>query len=192
MRSPRQADNRSDESGSDRVVLARFGAAHGVRGEIRLKSFTERPKAALNYGPLQSPDGRQFELTAARQAAGKATDMLVVQVAGVNDRVSAEALNGVELAVLRRLLPETEADDFYHADLIGLAAETDAGEALGTITAIHNHGAGDLLEIGGAGHQPVLVPFTRQMVPIVDIPAGRIVVEPRLALYETENHEEPD
>lgn len=160
------------------MVLARFGAPHGVRGEVRLKSYTETPLAVVDYGPLEAPDGRAFRLTRARPAAGASADMLVVSVEGITDRSAADKLNGLELSVPRSRLPETEADDFYHADLIGLAAEAVSGEALGTVIAVHNHGAGDLLEIAATEGSPILVPFTKANVPIVDIEGGRVVVDP--------------
>ncbi len=160
----------------DRVVVARFGAPHGVRGEIRLRTFTAEPAAVGTYGPLTAPDGRQFEIEPLRSAG---PDMLVVRVAGVSDRNKAEALNGLELSVSRERLPAPdEADDFYHADLIGLAAVGLDGTALGAVTAIHNHGAGDILEIGREGDVPLLVPFTREAAPVVDIAGGRITVVP--------------
>lgn len=163
----------------DRLVVARFGAPHGVRGEVRLKSFTEDPMAVLDYGPLTAADGRRFDLKSARPAAGKSPDMLVVTVAGIGDRNDAERLNNLELGIARASLPEpVEDDDFYHADLIGLAAETADGAALGTIVAIHNHGAGDLLEIAPPGAPSLLLPFTRAVVPEIDLKGGRIVVDP--------------
>jgi 16S rRNA processing protein RimM len=168
----------SGGAGSGRVVLARFGAAHGVRGEVRLKSYTERPLAVLDYAPLTAPDGRQFVLKKARQAAGPSQDMLIVAVEGISDRSDAERLNGVELSVPRDRLPETGADDFYHADLIGLAAVTPIGEPLGTVVSVQNHGAGDLLEIAPPVGAAILVPFTKANVPVVDVEGGRVVVDP--------------
>ena len=161
------------------VTVGRFGAPHGVRGEVRLKTFTADPASVTAYGPLQARDGRRFEIETMRPAAGTSHDMLVVRVRGVDDRTGAESLNGVELLVPRdRLPPPDDEDDFYHADLIGLAAETVAGDDLGRVAAIHNHGAGDIVEIAVEGGAPLLLPFTRAVVPIVDIPGGRIVVTP--------------
>ncbi len=159
----------------DRVVLARLGAAHGIRGEIRLKSYTGDPAAVAEYGPLDAPDGRTFAIAAIRPVGD---DMFVVRLEGVRDRTAAEALNGIELSVARGRLPEPDEDDFYHADLIGLAAVSPAGEAIGTVVAVHNHGAGDVLEIAPDGGEPLLVPFTRETVPTIDIPARRLVVSP--------------
>ncbi|MCC6734984.1 MAG: ribosome maturation factor RimM [Bauldia sp.] len=159
----------------DRVVLARLGAAHGIRGEIRLKSFTGEPADVADYGPLDAPDGRSFTIAAIRPVGD---DMFVVRLDGVRDRNAAEALNGVELSIPRDRLPAPDEDDFYHADLIGLAAVSTAGEALGTVVAVYNHGAGDLIEIAPAAGETILVPFTREVVPTVDIPGRRLVVSP--------------
>lgn len=165
----------------DLVLVARFGAPHGVRGEIRLKSFTETPRAVLDYGPLSAADGRHFELTSARPAAGKSADMLVVRVKGVASRNDAERLTGLDLSVPRIRLPAIDADDFYHADLIGLRAETIGGEPLGVVTTILNHGAGDILEIAPSTGPTLLVPFTLAAVPNVEIAAGRVVIDPEAA-----------
>ena len=168
----------------ERVVLATFGAPHGVRGEIRLKAHTGDPAAVADYGPLEAPDGRTFVLTSIRAAAGRSPDMLVVRVEGITTRNAAEALNGVELSVPRERLPQPEEDDFYHADLIGLSAETIAGEPVGSVAAILNHGAGDLLDIARPGAPSVLVPFTHAAVPTVDIAGGRIVIDPPAGLFD--------
>jgi len=160
-----------------RVVLARIGAPHGVRGEVRVKSFAEDPRAVGAYGPLEAPDGRRFSISALRPASGKSPDMFVVRFDGVADRDAAAALNGVELSVDRARLPPAEDDAFYHADLIGLAAETPDGAPLGRVSAVANYGAGDLLEIAPPKGPVALVPFTRATVPAVDLAGGRIVVD---------------
>ena len=162
---------------ADRIRVARIGAAHGVRGEVRLWSFTEDPLAVTQYGPLETKDGtRRFEIEGARPGKG----FLVVRLAGVRDRTMAETLRNIDLFVPRdRLPPIEETDTFYHADLIGLLAITEHGAAIGTITAIHNFGAGDLIEIEpAAGGSTVLLPFTEDVVPTIDLEAGRVVVVP--------------
>ena len=162
--------------GTDRrVIVARIGAAHGIRGEVRVKPFTAVPMDALGYGPLDAADGRRFTVKSARPAG---TDMLVVHFAEVKDRNAAETLTGLDLSVPRDRLPETDENEFYHADLIGLAAVTPEGKPLGTIIAAPNYGAGDLLEIAPPAGATLLVPFTREAVPEVDIAAGRVVVVP--------------
>jgi 16S rRNA processing protein RimM len=160
------------------VVLGRFGAAHGVRGEVRLQSFTAEPQAIASYAPLTDKSGaRQFTLLSTRPQ-GK--DMLVARVAGVTDRASAEALNGVELYLPReKLPPPPEEDEFYLADLVGLRAETRAGALLGHVVALRNFGAGDILEVAPpAGGETLMFPFTKAVVPVVDLPGGRVVIEP--------------
>ena len=160
---------------ADRIRVARIGAAHGIRGEVRLWSFTEDPLAVAQYGPLETEDGkRRFEIEAVRAAK----DFLVARLAGVADRNAAEALRNTDLFVPRDRLPAIEEDDtFYHADLVGLAAVSEDGAALGTVTAIHNFGAGDLIEIAPtAGGEALLIVFNETTVPTVDIKAGRIVV----------------
>ncbi|MGV8841538.1 MAG: ribosome maturation factor RimM, partial [Bauldia sp.] len=154
---------------------ARLGAAHGIRGEIRLKSYTGDPAAVAGYGPLDAADGRSFRIAAIRPVGD---DMFVVRLDGIRDRNAAEALNGTELSIPRDRLPPPDEDDFYHADLVGLAAVSPAGEALGTVVAVHNHGAGDLLEIAPDGGETLLVPFTRAAVPVVDVSSRRLVVSP--------------
>ena len=160
---------------ADRICVAQIGAAHGVRGEVRLRSFTQDPMAVAHYGPLESEDGsRRFEITELRP--GK--DHLVARLAGIEDRDAAEQLRNIKLYILREKLPPVEdAETFYHADLIGLAAVTADGAMLGKITAVHNFGAGDVIEIApAAGGEPLLLPFTEASVPKVDVKAGRITV----------------
>jgi 16S rRNA processing protein RimM len=156
------------------ICVARIGAAHGVRGEVKLWTFTEDPFAVKRYGPLVTKDGaRQFEVTHAREAKGH----LVAVLKGVATREDAERLNGTELYIEREKLPATEEDEYYHADLIGLAAVTPANEPLGRVIAIHNFGAGDIIEIAPPQGATLLLPFTNAVVPSVDLAGGRVVIE---------------
>jgi 16S rRNA processing protein RimM len=156
------------------ICVARIGAAHGVRGAVKLWTFTEDPFAVKAYGPLMTKDGaRQFEVTSAREAKGH----LVATLKGVATREEAERLNGIELYVAREKLPDTDEDEYYHADLIGLAAVTAANEPIGRVIAIHNFGAGDIIEIAPPNGATLLLPFTNAVVPSVDIAGGRVVLE---------------
>jgi 16S rRNA processing protein RimM len=156
------------------VCVARIGAPHGVRGAIKLWTFTEEPMAVMQYGPLSTKDGtRKFEVASAREAKGH----LVATLKGVVTREEAERLNGVELYISRSKLPATDADEYYHADLIGLSAENAAGEPIGRVIAIHNFGAGDIIEIAPLHGTTLLLPFSNAVVPTVDIASGRMVVE---------------
>ncbi|MDH2382749.1 ribosome maturation factor RimM [Bradyrhizobium sp. CER78] len=156
------------------VCVARIGAAHGVRGAVRLWTFTEDPLAVKDYGPLMTKDGtRQFEVTHAREAK----DHLVVTLKGVATRDDAERLNGLELYVPRDRLPDTDDGEYYHADLIGLAAVTTAEQPLGKVIAIHNFGAGDIIEIAPPQGATMLLPFTNAVVPTVDLAGGRVVID---------------
>jgi 16S rRNA processing protein RimM len=159
-----------------RVCVGQIGAPHGVRGEVRLRSFTAEPEAFTAYGPLETEDGRIMEIESLRPA----NDHFVAALSGIRDRDAAEKLANVKLYVPRERLPAlVETDEFYHADLIGLAVFNKAGEQLGTVLAIHNFGAGDLIEVRlAAGGKTELVPFNEINVPSVDIAAGRIVIEP--------------
>lgn len=156
------------------VCVARIGAAHGVRGAVRLWTFTEDPLAVKDYGPLMTKDGtRQFEVTHAREAK----DHLVVTLKGVASRDDAERLNGIELYVPRDRLPDTDDGEYYHTDLIGLAAVTTAEQPLGKVIAIHNFGAGDIIEIAPLQGATMLLPFTNAVVPSVDLAGGRVVID---------------
>jgi 16S rRNA processing protein RimM len=159
------------------VLLGEFGRPHGLKGEVRLKSFTADPAAIATYGPLTADDGRMLTLSSVRQAPGGAPDLLVARVEGVGTREGAEALNRVRLHVAREKLGDPEEDEFYAADLIGLAAETPDGERLGTIVAVPDYGGGDLLEIAPPRGPTALVPFTKAFVPAIDLPARRVVVD---------------
>jgi len=162
-------------SGGGRVCIGQIGAAHGVRGEVRLRSFTADPKAITHYGPLESDDGRVIEIESLRPAK----DHFVVTLAGVADRTAAERLTNTKLYVPRERLPQpSEPDQFYYADLVGLAAVESFGQHLGTVIAVHNFGAGDLIELRRADGEPTkLLPFDATTVPEVDLAAGRLVVE---------------
>jgi 16S rRNA processing protein RimM len=157
------------------ICVARIGAAHGVRGAVKLWTFTEDPLAVQGYGPLMTKDGaRQFEIATAREAK----DHLVATFKGIATRNDAEKLNGIELYIAREKLPATDDDEYYHADLIGLAAVNAADEPLGRVIGIHNFGAGDIIEIAPAkGGATMLLPFTNAVVPTVDIAGGRVVIE---------------
>ena len=161
---------------TERVCIAQIGAAHGVRGELRLKPFTDDPLGVTRYGPLETEDGkRRFEIETARRAK----DMLVVRLKGVADREAAERLTNLRLYVARARLPKPADDEFYYADLIGLAAVTADGATFGTVKAMHNFGAGDLLEIEPAsGGNTLLLQFTAAVVPVVDIKGGKVVITP--------------
>jgi 16S rRNA processing protein RimM len=160
----------------EKICVARIGAAHGVRGEVKLWSFTEEPAAVASYGPLETQDGtRSFEIEALRPAK----DHFVARIAGIGDRAAAEQLTNLELYIPRTRLPKIKEDDtFYHADLIGLRAMTEEGHELGTVSAIHNFGASDVIEIQRAGGDPLLMPFTEATVPRIDLDARVIVVAP--------------
>jgi 16S rRNA processing protein RimM len=160
---------------ADRICVARIGAAHGVRGEVKLWSFTEDPLAIAKYGPLETEDGkRRFEIETLRPAK----DHLVARLKGIGDRDAAETLRNLELYVARARLPEIEeADTYYHADLIGMSAVTPEGVPLGAVTALHNFGAGDLLEIATiAGGETLLLPFTETVVPKIDMVLRQVVI----------------
>jgi len=145
-----------------------------VRGAVKLWTFTEDPLAVKRYGPLLTKDGaRQFEVTHAREAKGH----LVATLKGVATREEAARLNGIELYIAREKLPATSEDEYYHADLIGLAAVTPADQPLGRVIAIHNFGAGDIIEIAPPQGATMLLPFTNAVVPLVDSANGRVVIE---------------
>ncbi len=156
------------------ICVARIGAAHGVRGAVKLWTFTADPFAVTRYGPLSTKDGaRQFEVAQARVVK----DHLVATLKGVSTRDEAERLNGLELYVAREKLPATDDDEYYHADLIGLSAVTTTNEPLGEVIAIHNFGAGDIIEIAPAAGTSIMLPFSNAVVPTVDLATGRVVIE---------------
>jgi 16S rRNA processing protein RimM len=157
-----------------RITLATIGAPHGVKGEVRVKSFAAEPMALAAYGTLFAEDGRVFEIERLRPAKG----VLVAKFRGIDDRDAAERLKGVSLSVERSALPAPDTNEFYHADLIGLQAVDSTGDPLGSVVAVQNFGAGDILEIASAQGLSLLVPFTKEHVPDIDVAAGRLVVVP--------------
>jgi 16S rRNA processing protein RimM len=171
------------------VLLGRIVAAHGVRGDVLIKSFTAEPAAIASYGPLEDADRRRrFDVQVVRVSPKG----VVARIAGVTDRNAAEALKGVELYVPRERLPEAEQDAYYHADLIGLRAVDEDGSVIGEVVAVADYGAGDLLEIRPEGSRRTeLVPFTSAFVPEVDLARGRIVVRlPAAVEEESETRED--
>jgi 16S rRNA processing protein RimM len=179
--------SRDDKQG-DRVCLGVVGAPHGVRGAVRVKSFTAEPEAIADYGALEDETGAQrFTLRVVGTAKGDG--MVIATLSDIADRDRAEALRGLRLYAPRAALPAPAEDEFYHADLVGLVAQLGDGSALGTVIAVHDFGAGDMIEIArprekGPGGQPVLVPFTRAAVPVVDIAGGRVVIDPPDGLFD--------
>ncbi len=155
------------------MLLGEFGAAQGLKGEVRIRSFTADAAAIAGYGPLEDEAGNPVEIESVR-VTPKA---LIARVKGVSTREAAEALTGTRLYLPRTRLPAREEEEWYHADLIGLEALDSEGKPLGAIVAIHNFGAGDLLEMKPlSGGATVLVPFTRDTVPEIDVEGGRLIL----------------
>lgn len=171
-----------------KILVGEIGRAHGLKGEVRLKSFTEDPIAIKDYGPFESDDGkRRFVLVSVKPLGGGAPDMLIARFEGVTSREAAESLTLTGLYVPRERLDEAavEEDEYLQADLVGLRVEDAGGVLKGHIVGIANYGAGDLLEVKPAGRGPtVLLPFQKAFVPVVDLPGGRVVVEGE-GLFET-------
>lgn len=160
---------------TDRICIGAIAGAFGITGEVRLKSFCSQPDDIAAYGPLFSEDGtRQFHITLTRPVAGG----FGARITGITTREQAEALRGTSLFIDRARLPSLPDDEFYHADLIGLDAIDTGGEVLGKVLAVHNHGAGDIIEISSTRHKSaLLLPFTKAIVPNVDLAAGRLIVD---------------
>jgi 16S rRNA processing protein RimM len=169
------------------VQMAVIGAAHGIRGELRVKTFTGDPLALGDYGPLHARDGRSFEIMDIRPAGS----VVVVRFKGVNDRNAAEALAGTELFVDRAALPEEDEDEFYHADLVGLAVKDDKGAVIGKVAAVQNFGGGDILDLTLGSAKGVLIPFSKAAVPEVSVAGGYVRIDPVAAgLVEDEGKED--
>jgi 16S rRNA processing protein RimM len=163
------------------VCLGVVTAAHGVQGAVRIRSFTEAPEDIIRYGTLTDETRtRSFDLA----LVGTAKGVVIARIAGIDDRNQAEALRGLRLHLPRSALPQTKAEEYYHADLIGLEAVLGDGTPIGRVRAIHDFGAGDTLEVTRPGAPPVMVPFTRAVVPIVEPAAGRLVLDPPPGLLD--------
>jgi len=170
------------------VCVGVVTGAHGVTGAVRIKSFTARPEDVAAYGPLADESGaRRLEL----RLLGAAKGVLIGRLSGIDDRNRAEALRGLRLYLPRAALPPPGDEEYYHADLIGLEAVLTNGTVLGRVRAIHDFGAGDSLEIERRGAPPIMAPFTRAIVPVIDIQAGRLVVDPPPGLLDNGEPERP-
>ena len=164
------------------VLIGVVGAPKGVGGAVRITTYTGEPAAVAAYGPVYAgPGGRALKLTVKE----KARRGVVVTIEGVEDRNAAEALRGTKLYVPRTALPEPQEDEYYYCELIGLRVETSDGRALGEVRALYNFGAGDIVEVArGRGRATVMLPFTRAVVPVVDIAGRRLVVAPPPGLID--------
>lgn len=167
---------------TDRICIGAVAGAFGVRGELRLKSFTATPEDIATYGPVTSQDGAQsYTITLTGQATKGA---LIARLSGVATKEQADALRGLRLFVERDRLPALPDDEYYHADLIGLEVFDTGGTLLGRVKSVQNHGASDILEIHGPGlKSTVLLPFTLEAAPTVDLASGRIIADPPEGLF---------
>jgi 16S rRNA processing protein RimM len=166
---------------AERLYVGIVTGPHGVQGAMRIKSFTEVPEDIARYGPVEDETGRRrFEVT----LCGAAKGVLLARLSGVEDRDQAEALRGLRLYLPRAVLPQTELEEYYHADLIGLEAVLGDGTPVGRVRAIYDFGAGDTLELARPDAPPLLVPFTRAIVPVVEPAQGRLVLEPPPGLLD--------
>lgn len=170
----------------DHVCLGAVMGAHGVRGDVRVKSFCAEPSAIGDYGPLIDDSGRSYRLSVlAPLKAG-----YLARLSGVGTKEAADALRGRRLWVPRAALPDAGEDEFYHSDLLGLSVLDTGGAALGRVKAVLDHGAGDMLEVALAAGGTALLPFTRAVVPTVDVAGGRLVADPPPGLLPGADEEE--
>lgn len=166
---------------SDKVCVGAVAGAYGVRGEVRLKSFCAEPEDIEQYSPLSTEDGAQSYSIV---LTGRIKNGLTARLGGIESKEAADALKGLRLYAPRDRLPALPDDEYYYADLIGLEVLDTGGTVLGRVKSVQNHGAGDLLEIAGPGLKAtVLLPFTREIVPTVDLEAGRIIADPPDGLF---------
>jgi 16S rRNA processing protein RimM len=174
---------------TDLLCIGVVIGAHGIRGAVRIKPFTEDPADLAAYGPLTSETGQKWRLKGA-SVDGKG--VVTAKIDGIEDRTQAEALKGAKLFIERGALPEADEDEFYIADLVGLAAESREGKPLGIVRAVFNFGAGDIVEVCGE-EGAILVPFTLAAVPLVDVNARRVVIDPPVMTeFRDEEDQGPD
>jgi len=170
-----------------RVFLGVVISPHGMKGEVNIRSFSDAPEALSDYGAFTDEAGNKLKVSGLRQGPKGP----VMRFSGVADRNAAEALKGTKLYVGRDQLPELDQDEYYHSDLVGLRVEVH-GEAIGAVTAVHNFGAGDIIEIERPGQSSVMLPFTREIVPHVDIPGGVLGAEPPPGYFNGTEDEEDE
>ena len=169
-----------------RVLMGRVLGAHGIKGAVRIMSYAAVPEGIARYGPLEDESGvRRFSL----RIVGKARGNVLVEVDGIGDRNAAEALRGINLYLQRSALPAPAEGEFYWDDLVGLRAELVDGTKLGEVVAVHDYGGGASLEVKREVGAPVMVPFTNRVVPVVDVQAGKLVIDPPAGLFETPDPE---
>ena len=170
---------------ADRVLLGVVAAPHGVRGLVRIKSFTEDPMAVAAYGPLSDESGKkEYQVEALSAARGA----VLARIEGVADRTAAEALRGLRLYVARERLPHTGEREWYEADLVGLKAVGTDGRDWGKVIAFHDFGAGSVMEVSGG----VMLPFTDEAVPEIDIEGGKVLIDPPAGLLAGEIKKEDE
>ncbi|MCY6383399.1 ribosome maturation factor RimM [Hoeflea prorocentri] len=172
----------------DRVLMAEIGAPHGLRGEVRAKFYTEDPQTLGSYGPLFDEKGRAFKVLSVRPAK----NVVVLRLEGVSGREAAEAMKGTALYISRDSLPDDglEDDEFFQTDLVGLAVLDDAGKAYGTVTSVHNFGAGDILELADPGKRAVMIPFSETAVCDINWDDGQLIVDPVAAGLDDQGEDE--
>jgi 16S rRNA processing protein RimM len=165
------------------ILLAVIASAHGIKGAVKVKTFTENPENAVSYGILRDEKGIAYKLKLIRVVS---SDTLIAIIQGISDRNQAEALRGTKLYIERSQLPDLVEEEFYHSDIIGLKVEDLEGKEVGCVKSISNYGAGDFLEITDSAHHIFTIPFTREAVPVVTLPKegreGILRVDPRFLL----------
>ena len=159
---------------ADLVLLGVVIGVRGLKGDLRIKSFTADPEDLAAYGPLWDEAG---EVSYRVRVTGEVKGHLIARIKGVSNRTAAETLKGLKLHISRSALPDPEEDEFYHSDLIGLQVVTTSGEVLGTVSAVEDFGAGDVLEVAGGPYKGLVVPFTKEVVPEVDLEIGTVTVD---------------
>jgi len=159
------------------VCLGVVVGAKGLRGEVRIKSFTEVPGDVGAYGPITTDDGRKFEVTVIGEPSRAAAGVVIAKLSGIEDRTAAEGIKGTRLCVERSALPAPESGTFYHADLIGAEVRLTNGKVLGRVSALHNFGGGDMLEVG-EGRNSILIPLTDEVIAELDVTGGKVTVHP--------------